>query len=62
MSPDLRTDEAGTSKRSKRFIAELPSYLPKKQGVGGIIEALHDVLDAIILKGRVIAIVRVHVV
>ena len=59
MSPDLRTDEAGTS---KRFIAELPSYLPKKQGGGGIIEALHDVLDAIILKGRVIAIVRVHVV
>lgn len=36
MSPDLRTDEAGTSKRSKRFIAELPSYLPKKQGGGGI--------------------------
>ena len=34
--PELHTDEEGTAKRSNRQIRKEPSYLPTRQGGGGI--------------------------
>ena len=38
--PELRTDEIGTSKRSRRYIREAASYLPTRKGGGGIMHWL----------------------
>ena len=36
ISPELNQDELGTKKRSRRYIHEDASYLPQKEGGGGI--------------------------
>ena len=36
INPELNQDELGTKKRSRRYIHEDASYLPQKEGGGGI--------------------------